>query len=77
MRTGQDIHTVEIWEALVGLTLDQAAKLIPTALILGLLRSRPSATADGSAKLSKSSESVARKFEGWRRDSGEGSARYS
>ena len=37
--TGQDIHTIEIWDALVGLTLDQAAKLVPKALIVGVLRS--------------------------------------
>ena len=52
---GQDIHTIETWEALVGLTLDQAAKLVPKALIVGVLRSRPSAAADTGAEDSRRS----------------------
>ena len=47
--TGQDIHTIEIWDALVGLTLDQAAKLVQKSLIVGVLRSRQSAAADVSS----------------------------
>ena len=43
---GQDIHTIPIWDDLVGLTLDQAAKLVPTAIIVGVLRSRPGAAAE-------------------------------
>ena len=55
---GQDIHTIPIWEDLVGLTLDQAAKLVPTAIIVGVLRSRPGAAAELGAEDGSMSASV-------------------
>ena len=55
---GQDIHTIPIWDALVGLTLDEAAKLVPTATIVGVLRSRPGAAVDLGAEDDSLSASV-------------------